>query len=100
MPEISSGIAAVRLGDLQLAVGEFSAALVPDLLLLVVGLLAGTAVVVVARTVGVWLGGWGLMAGIAAAAIVVGPARTYLWLGLDSVALVVVFALALFSRAA
>jgi hypothetical protein len=35
-----------------------------------------------------------LMTGIAAAAIIARPKRTYLWLGIDSIALVIVYALA------
>jgi hypothetical protein len=45
----------------------------------------------------VWLGGLGLlMTGIAAAAIAARPQRTYLWLGLDSIALAAVYALGIF----
>lgn len=44
----------------------------------------------------IWLGGLGLlMTGVAAAAIIARPKRTYLWLGLDSLALIVVYALAI-----
>lgn len=44
----------------------------------------------------IWLGGLGLlMTGVAAAAIVARPKRTYLWLGLDSLVLIVVYALAI-----
>jgi cation:H+ antiporter len=95
LPEISSGIAAVRLGDLQLAVGDILGGNSFQIcLLLLADLLAGTPVIVAAHHSDVWLGGLGLlMTGIAAAAIIARPVRTYLWLGLDSIALIVVYAL-------
>jgi cation:H+ antiporter len=96
LPEISSGIAAVRLGDLQLAVGDILGGNSFQICLFVLAdALAGTPVIVAAHKSDVWLGGMGLlMTGIAAAAILSRPRRTYLWLGIDSVALVVVYALA------
>ena len=95
LPEISSGIAAVRLGDLQLAVGDILGGNSFQIcLLLLADLLAGTPVIVAVHHSDVWLGGLGLlMTGIAAAAIIARPLRTHLWLGLDSIALVVVYAL-------
>lgn len=95
LPEISSGIAAVRLGDLQLAVGDILGGNSFQIcLLLLADLLAGTPVIVSAHHSDVWLGGLGLlMTGIAAAAIIARPVRTFLWVGLDSLALVVVYAL-------
>jgi cation:H+ antiporter len=97
LPEISSGIAAVRLGDFQLAVGDILGGNSFQIcLLLLADLLAGTPVIVAAHTSDVWLGGLGLlMTGIAAAPIIARPARTYLWLGLDSLGLIVVYALAI-----
>jgi cation:H+ antiporter len=95
LPEISSGIAAVRLGDMQLAVGDiFGGNAFQVCLFLLADLLAGTPVIVAAHASDVWLGGLGLMmTGIAAAAIIARPKRTYLWLGIDSVTLVVVYAI-------
>jgi cation:H+ antiporter len=41
----------------------------------------------------VWLGGLGLLlTGIAAAAIIARPRRTFLWLGIDSIAMLVIYA--------
>jgi len=96
LPEISSGIAAVRLGDLQLAVGDILGGNSFQICLFVLAdALAGTPVIVAAHKSDVWLGGMGLlMTGIAAAAIIARPKRTHLWLGIDSIALVVVYALA------
>jgi cation:H+ antiporter len=97
LPEISSGIAAVRLGDLQLAVGDILGGNSFQICLFVLAdALAGTPVIVAAHKSDVWLGGMGLlMTGIAAAAIIARPKRTHLWLGIDSIALVVVYALAI-----
>jgi cation:H+ antiporter len=94
LPEISSGIAAVRLGDMQLAVGDILGGNSFQItLFLLADLLAGTPVIVAAHRSDVWLGGLGLlMTGIAAAAVISRPRRTFLWLGIDSVALVVIYA--------
>jgi cation:H+ antiporter len=97
LPEISSGIAAVRLGDMQLAVGDILGGNSFQIcLFLLADLLAGTPVIGAAHTSDIWLGGLGLMmTGIAAAAIIARPKRTYLRLGIDSVTLIVVYALAI-----
>ncbi len=94
LPEISSGIAAVRLGDIQLAVGDILGGNSFQItLFLLADLLAGTPVIVAAHHSDVWLGGLGLlMSGIAAAAIIARPKQTFLWLGVDSIALVVIYA--------
>ena len=97
LPEISSGIAAVRLGDMQLAVGDiFGGNSFQICLFLLADLLAGTPVIIAAHGSDVWLGGLGLlMTGIAAAAVIARPKRTYLWLGIDSFTLIIVYALAI-----
>ncbi|HZQ04605.1 MAG TPA: hypothetical protein VFA88_11375 [Gaiellaceae bacterium] len=97
LPEISSGIAAVRLGDMQLAVGDILGGNSFQItLLLVADLIAGTPVIVAAHHSDVWLGAAGmLMTGIAAMAIIARPQRTYLWLGIDSLALVAAYAVAI-----
>jgi cation:H+ antiporter len=94
LPEISSGIAAVRLGDHQLAMGDiFGGNAFQLTLFLLADLIAGTPVIVAARGSDVWLGAAGvLMTGIAAAAVIARPKRTFLWVGIDSVALVVIYA--------
>ena len=49
--------------------------------------------IVAERGSDVWLGGAGLlMTGIAGAAVIARPKRTFLWLGIDSIALVVIYA--------
>jgi cation:H+ antiporter len=94
LPEISSGIAAVRLGDHGLAVGDILGGNSFQItLFLLADLLAGTPVIVAARHSDVWLGGAGLlMTAIAATAVIARPKRTFLWLGIDSIALVVIYA--------
>jgi cation:H+ antiporter len=93
LPEISSGIAAVRLGDHQLAVGDILGGNSFQItLFLLADALAGTPVIVAARRADVWLGGAGLlMTAIAAAAVIARPKRTFLWLGVDSIALVGIY---------
>ena len=97
LPEISSGVRAVQLGDMQLAVSDiFGGNAFQITLLLVADLIAGTPVIVAAHHSDVWLGAAGiLMTGIAAMAIVARPQRTYLWLGIDSLALIAVYAVAI-----
>jgi cation:H+ antiporter len=94
LPEISSGIAAVRLGDHQLAVGDILGGNSFQLtLFLLADILAGTPVIVAERGSDVWLAGAGLvMTGIVAAAVIARPERTFLRLGVDSLALVAVYA--------
>jgi len=94
LPEISSGIAAVRLGDHRLAVGDILGGNSFQItLFLLADLLAATPVVVAARHSDVWLGCAGLlMTGIVAAAVIVRPQRTYLRLGIDSILLAAIYA--------
>jgi len=95
LPEISSGLAAVRLGDMQLAVGDILGGNSFQItLFLLADLLAGTPVIVAAHKSDVWLGCVGVvMTGIVAAAVIVRPRRTFLTLGLDSYLLALVYAL-------
>jgi cation:H+ antiporter len=97
LPEISSGIAAVRLGDNRLAVGDILGGNAFQItLFLLADLLAGTPVIVAARHSDVWLGAAGLlMTGIAATAVIARPKRTVLWLGIDSIAMLVIYAAAI-----
>jgi cation:H+ antiporter len=97
LPEISSGIAAVRLGDMQLAVGDILGGNSFQItLFLLADLLAGTPVIVAAKHSDVWLGALGvLLTAIAATAIVARPRRTFLWLGIDSIAMLVLYAAAI-----
>lgn len=97
LPEISSGIAAIRLGDRQLAVSDILGGNSFQIcLLLLADLLAGTPAIVAVRGSDVWLGALGLvMTAIAAGAIIARPRRCYLWLGVDSLALIAVYTIAI-----
>jgi cation:H+ antiporter len=94
LPEISSGIAAVRLGDHELAVGDILGGNAFQItLFLLADLLAGTPVIVAARHSDVWLGGAGLlMTAIVATALIVRPKHTFFRLGIDSIVLIAVYA--------
>jgi cation:H+ antiporter len=94
LPEISSGIAAVRLGDNELAVGDILGGNAFQItLFLLADLLAGTPVIVAARHSDVWLGGAGLlMTAVVATAVIARPKRTFLRVGIDSIALVAIYA--------
>jgi cation:H+ antiporter len=94
LPEISSGIAAVRLGDNQLAVGDILGGNSFQItLFLLADVLAGTPVIVAARHSDVWLGAAGLlMTGVVSAAVIARPRRKFFRLGIDSIALVVIYA--------
>ena len=94
LPEISSGIAAVRLGDHQLAMGDiFGGNSFQLTLFLLADILAGTPVIVAAQGSDVWLGAAGLlMTGVAASAVIARPQRTCLRLGIDSFGLIVIYA--------
>ena len=94
LPEISSGIAAIRLGDHQLAVGDILGGNAFQItLFLLADLLAATPVIVAARHSDVWLGGAGLlMTAIVATAVIGRPQRTWLRLGIDSIVLVAIYA--------
>jgi cation:H+ antiporter len=102
LPEISSGIAAIRLGDLQLAVSDiFGGNSFQICLLLLADLLAGTPVLVAVQGSDVWLGALGIvMTAIAAGAIIARPRACYLRLGPDSFILIVIYTvgIALLSR--
>jgi cation:H+ antiporter len=94
LPEISSGLSAVKLGDIELGVGDILGGNSFQLcLLLVADLIAGTPVIVAAHKSDVWLGEAGmLMTGLVAMALIARPKRTYLWLGIDSLALIAIYA--------
>ena len=87
----------MRLGDLQLAIGDILGGNSFQIcLLLLADVLAGTPAMVAARGSDVWLGALGLlMTGIVAAAIIARPTRMHLRLGIDSYALIVVYAIAI-----
>jgi cation:H+ antiporter len=95
LPEISSGIAAVRVGDHQLATGDiFGGNAFQVCLFLVADLVAGRPVLPAAGILNSWLGGLGIvLTVIYVIGVIVRPKRCLLRLGVDSILVVIVFAL-------
>ena len=95
LPEISSGIAAVRLGDHQLAVADIFGGNAFQLCLFVVAdLLAGRPVLPEAGKSNAWLGAVGIvMTVVVAGGVIIRTKRLYGGIGIDSVVNIVVYAL-------
>ena len=94
LPEISSGIAAVRLGDHALALGDiFGGNAFQLCLFLVADLIAGSPVLPTAGGLNAWLASLGVgLTAIYAMGVVVRPLRCRARLGPDSVLALIVFA--------
>ncbi len=94
LPEISSGIGAVRLGDHGLAMGDiFGGNAFQVCLFLVADLIAGKAILPEAGRQNSWLAMLGIgLTTIYAIGIIFRPKRCYLWLGVDSLLVIVLFA--------
>jgi len=94
LPEISTGVAAVRLGDHQLVMGDvFGGNAFQLTLFLVADLISGAAVLSQAGAANSWLAGLGILVTVIyAGAIIVRPERVYLRLGLDSIIVLVALA--------
>jgi cation:H+ antiporter len=97
LPEISSGIAAVRLGDHQLAVADiFGGNAFQVCLFLVADLIAGKPVLPRSGHLNSWLAGLAIVLTIVyAAGVIVRPRRCYIRLGVDSIVVVGLFAIGL-----
>src|SRR5581483_2816575 len=95
LPEISSGIAAVRLGDNALAIGDiFGGNAFQVCLFLVADLVAGKAVLPTAGRDNSWLASLGVaLTAIYATGVIGRPYRCFARLGPDSIVAIVVFAL-------
>ena len=95
LPEISSGLAAVRLGDHALAIGDIFGGNAFQLCLFVVAdLLAGGPVLPHAGTANAWLGGLAIvMTVVYAAAIIIRFPRRFAGFGVDSIAATAVYAI-------
>jgi len=95
LPEISSGIAAVRLGDHQLAMSDiFGGNAFQLCLFLLADLLAGKPVLPAAGIANTWLGTLGIvMTVVYVAAVIIRPRRRHLGFGIDSLAAALVFIL-------
>ena len=95
LPEISSGLAAVRLGDHALAVGDvFGGNAFQVCLFLLADLVAGAPVLPTAGRLNGWLAALGIaLSAVYAIGVVARPMRTYARLGPDSLIALVLFAL-------
>jgi cation:H+ antiporter len=95
LPEISSGIAAVRLGDHQLVMSDiFGGNAFQVCLFLVADLVAGRPVLPSLGPANSWLAGVGIvLTAVYAAAVILRPQRRILRLGGDSLIVVVIFAI-------
>jgi len=95
LPEISSGIAAVRLGDNALALGDiFGGNAFQVCLFLLADLIAGSPVLPTAGILNSWLASLGVaLTAIYAMGVVVRPRRCRARLGPDSILAIVVFGL-------
>ena len=94
LPEISTGIAAVRLGDYQLAVSDiFGGNAFLPVLFLLAGLLSGSAVLPQAQPTDIYLTALGIVLTVVYLwGLVTRPHRQVWRLGIDSVAVLVLYA--------
>jgi cation:H+ antiporter len=95
LPEISTGIAAVRMGQVGLAMGDiFGGNAIQVTLFLVADLLAGKAVLPTANAESVWLAALGIVVtGIYLNGLMTRPEKKILGVGPDSVMVVIAYAL-------
>jgi len=95
LPEISTGVAAVRLGDNELVMGDiFGGNAFQVCLFLVADLLAGRPVLPFAGAANGWLGGLGIvLTTVYATGVVVRPQHRFARLGPDSIAVLILLAL-------
>ena len=93
LPEISSGIAAVRLGDHQLVMSDvFGGNAFQICLFVVADIMAGTPALPQSGVENGWLAAVGiLLTTLYASSIVIRPAKRYLRLGADSVVAIIAF---------
>jgi len=95
LPEISSGLAAVKLGDNALAIGDmFGGNAFQVCLFLVADLVAGKAVLPSVGVSNSWLAALGVaLTAVYAVGVIVRPARCWLRLGPDSILALVMYSL-------
>jgi len=95
LPEISTGLAAVRMGDYQLAFGDiFGGNAFLPVLFLLAGLLSGQAVVPQAQVTDIYLTGLGaLLSVVYMFGIVFRPSRTIARVGVDSAVVLLLYLL-------
>ena len=95
LPEISSGIAAVRLGDNALALGDiFGGNAFQLCLFLVADLVAGAPVLPQTGSLNAWLASLGVgLTAIYAMGVIIRPLRCHFRLGPDSLFAIILFAI-------
>ncbi len=95
LPEISSGLAAIKLGDHALAIGDmFGGNAFQVCLFLVADIVAGKAVLPKVGAPNSWLAGLGVaLTAVYAVGVIVRPARCWLRLGPDSILAILIFGL-------
>jgi cation:H+ antiporter len=95
LPEVSTGLASVRMGDYQLAFGDiFGGNAFLPVLFLVASLLSGQAVVPHAQVTDIYLTGLGaLLSVVYMFGIVFRPSRTVARIGLDSAVVLLLYLL-------
>jgi cation:H+ antiporter len=95
LPELSTGLAAVRNGDLELAMSDiFGGNAVLPALFIFADLIAGTPALPAAADTDIWVAGLGVvLTGVYVTGIIMRPRRTYWRLGPDSVAAIAIYAL-------
>jgi cation:H+ antiporter len=95
LPEVSTGLASVKLGDYQLAVSDiFGGNAFLPVLFLLANLLSGHAVLPLAQDTDIYLTALGiLLTTVYIAGLIFRPRRQLLWMGLDSFAVTVTYAL-------
>ena len=95
LPELSTGLAAVRMGDYQLAFGDiFGGNAFLPVLFLLASLLSGKAVVTQAQVTDIYLAGLGaLLTVVYMFGIVFRPSRTVARMGLDSAVVLLLYLL-------
>ena len=93
LPEVSTGLASVRMGDYQLAFGDiFGGNAFLPILFLVASLLSGEAVVPQAQVTDIYLTGLGaLLSVVYIFGIVFRPSRTFARVGLDSAVVLLLY---------
>ncbi|MDI6843004.1 MAG: hypothetical protein QMC94_01195 [Anaerosomatales bacterium] len=102
LPEISTGVESVRIGDNQLAMADiFGGNSFQLTLFLVADLFAGAPTLPHAGAAESWLAGLGiLVTAVYAASVIIRPERTYARLGLDSVIVMIALCVGTFGLAA
>jgi cation:H+ antiporter len=97
LPEISTGIAAVRLGDHQLVMSDvFGGNAFQICLFVLADIMAGTPALPQSGVENGWLAAVGiLLTALYASSVVMRPAKRYLRLGLDSVVAILVFVISI-----